>query len=329
MGYPAPAARSTSGSASAGGRRRSAPARRRKPEGRARQSAVRRFLKALGATEGAGRTGNLAAGPKSRRTGASGRRGPRGRRGRPAIRLSPPAIHAERLSFLSCDGVGEYPLTRAGVFRIGRSVYSDLVLPITSVSRVHASVEWRGDAYHCHDLLSQNGTYVNGKKVNCWRLQVGDEIRIGGVLIRFRERPSSGPLSSGALGSACIVRDAREPGRDRRVTLRGDLDKVKLQEIIPFLELHRRTGILEVRGEGAGRIYFSQGDVIQARTRGALGTEAFFRLLGQHKGTFLFEEGRARTDRAIEAPATALILEALRRMDELAEPRPDQNRVPS
>lgn len=288
---------------------RSPPERRRKVQGRARGSSLRRFLKALGASDRPPR--GLLRGRVSRR--------------RDPVRLAPVRGPSVRAARLECEGFGTFPLDRSTPFRIGRSMGSDLVIPFTSVSRRHAVVEWGGDGFHCHDLLSQNGTQVNGKRVPCWRLRAGDEIRIGGVSIRFRERAAA--LPARGWPSACMVREKAAPGRGRRATLRGDLGKVRLQEIIPFLELHRRDGILEIQwdrdasegsgdGRGIGRIYFVSGDVIQARTKGASGTEAFFHLIGLARGTFLFREGRPRTARAIREPATALILEALRRIDE-------------
>ncbi|MCZ6602554.1 MAG: FHA domain-containing protein [Planctomycetota bacterium] len=264
---------------------------------------MRKFLAALGATG-------------SRRLERRGRRAvlPSG-----AARLPPGAQPIDtRVSILECAGLGSYPLERGIRFRIGRSTRSDLVLPISSVSRHHAAIEWGGDAFHCHDLLSQNGTYCNGKRVTCWRLQVGDEIRIGGVSIRFRERSCS-PFArfDGTEGwrSACLVKEKAV----RSATLRGDLARVKLQEIVPFLELHRMDGVLEVGGRSGGRIYFSGGEIVQARKGRRSGVDAFFGLMDLSAGMFLFREGKSPIDRAIRAPATALILEALRRRDEWRE----------
>ena len=270
--------------------------------GREKGSAIRRFLRALGAADR-----------------SPYRRGSTHRRGRPTPLPSASLPSVERVHFLECRGLGTFSLSKERSFQVGRSQGSDLVLPLTSVSRHHAAVEWCGDAYHCHDLLSRNGTMVNGKRVPCWRLRAGDEIRIGGVPISFGETIRLQGDTDDPWSSACLVRERGVPTAARRVTLRGDLDKVRLQEIIPFLELHRRDGVLEVQGAGAGRIYFSGGEIIQARAGEVSGTDAFFQLLGQEKGTFLFREGRARARRTIRAPATALILEALRRIDEKSQ----------
>ncbi|MCZ6690513.1 MAG: DUF4388 domain-containing protein [Planctomycetota bacterium] len=264
---------------------------------------MRKFLAALGAT---GRPRRLERQP--RRALPSG-----------AERMPPGAQGFDtRVSILECAGLGSYPLERGIRFRIGRSTRSDLVLPISSVSRHHAAIEWGGDAFHCHDLLSQNGTYCNGKRVTCWRLRVGDEIRIGGVHIRFRERVCS-PFArfdgTEDWRSACLVKEKAV----RAATLRGDLARVKLQEIVPFIELHRMDGVLEVGGRSGGRIYFSGGEIIQARKGGRSGVDAFFDLMDLSAGMFLFREGKSQTERAIRAPATALILEALRRRDEWRE----------
>lgn len=56
---------------------------------------------------------------------------------------------------------------------------SDAVIPVATVSRVHAKIRKREDAYYLADLNSRNGTAVNGKMLpggEEWLLQDGDEI---------------------------------------------------------------------------------------------------------------------------------------------------------
>ncbi|NOX62325.1 MAG: FHA domain-containing protein [Chloroflexi bacterium] len=79
---------------------------------------------------------------------------------------------------------GRWPLENE-VTRIGRSPDCEIILPERVVSREHAQIERREDAYYLFDLGSKNGTFVNGEPVGQvgYRLQDGDEIQIA---LRFR-----------------------------------------------------------------------------------------------------------------------------------------------
>lgn len=61
-------------------------------------------------------------------------------------------------------------------FRIGRHKRSDVQIADPTVSRTHAEVLFIGGKWWVHDLLSTNGTYVDGKKVE--RVPLGRETKI-------------------------------------------------------------------------------------------------------------------------------------------------------
>lgn len=62
----------------------------------------------------------------------------------------------------------------------------DIILDDTAASRLHAMVffDESGDA-GILDLVSKNGTFVNGREVETYMLQPGDEISIGSTKIKF------------------------------------------------------------------------------------------------------------------------------------------------
>jgi two-component system cell cycle response regulator len=72
-----------------------------------------------------------------------------------------------------------------GPLLLGRGSDSTLILPNDSVSRRHARVESRGDAYFIVDLASTNGTYVNDEPVTDHPLRRGDQIKIGDTILKF------------------------------------------------------------------------------------------------------------------------------------------------
>src|SRR5579875_3605688 len=73
-----------------------------------------------------------------------------------------------------------------GSTRIGRSLDNDLVLPDQSISRHHASIEMIDGAFRLKDLNSQNGSYVDGKRISEITLRDGDRIRLGDAQFQFR-----------------------------------------------------------------------------------------------------------------------------------------------
>ena len=74
---------------------------------------------------------------------------------------------------------------------IGRGKGTDLLLPDISVSRHHARVERIGDeGYRLVDLGSQNGTKVNGQRIDTHDLKRGDELQVGKFLLTYEFKPN-------------------------------------------------------------------------------------------------------------------------------------------
>jgi pSer/pThr/pTyr-binding forkhead associated (FHA) protein len=75
---------------------------------------------------------------------------------------------------------------RAHETKIGRAPVNDLVIDVSQVSRVHASIMVGPAFVTLKDLGSRNGTFVNGVKVEAEQvLANGDSIRIGECEMRF------------------------------------------------------------------------------------------------------------------------------------------------
>lgn len=68
---------------------------------------------------------------------------------------------------------------------IGRQSKNDFVLADESVSRLHASIEYKRHRHFIRDEKSTNGTFVNGKAIDGAFLADGDEIRIGETIIVY------------------------------------------------------------------------------------------------------------------------------------------------
>jgi predicted component of type VI protein secretion system len=70
---------------------------------------------------------------------------------------------------------------------IGRQRSSDLALEDSTVSREHAALVRRGDAWWVIDLGSTNGTRVNGTAAAEQPVSPGDRIEFGGVTVELSE----------------------------------------------------------------------------------------------------------------------------------------------
>lgn len=128
-------------------------------------------------------------------------------------------------------GQGQLMQLQDGALVIGRASVSDLRLQHPSVSRRHAQLRRAGEQFFVRDLGSQNGTFVNKKRLSTeLEVQVGDSIAVGSALLKLRgplntgeglDAPAtaSGPLASSPtrpkqrthLPTAVVRRDLGEP----------------------------------------------------------------------------------------------------------------------
>jgi diguanylate cyclase (GGDEF)-like protein len=68
---------------------------------------------------------------------------------------------------------------------IGRAPSCDIPIDHESVSRRHARILRKGDAYWVEDLGSTNGTFVNDGRVAARDLASGDQLKIGRTIFKF------------------------------------------------------------------------------------------------------------------------------------------------
>ena len=72
-----------------------------------------------------------------------------------------------------------YELTQESHIVGRKHEMSDLAIEHPSLSRKHFSIKKIGEAYQIEDLQSTSGTYVNGKKIQKYFLNDGDEVLAG------------------------------------------------------------------------------------------------------------------------------------------------------
>src|SRR6476659_3000925 len=83
--------------------------------------------------------------------------------------------------------MGQLSPIRQGISLIGRASTAGLRLQHPSISRKHAEVSRKAERFFIKDLGSQNGTYVNGVRIEKeTELFAGDEIVVGTAQLRLR-----------------------------------------------------------------------------------------------------------------------------------------------
>ncbi len=90
---------------------------------------------------------------------------------------------------------------------IGRSDSNQIQLLEQSVSGRHCEVRPNGDDLQVRDLISTNGTFVNGQKISEGLLKPGQTLRLGDVELRY-ESSAPGTLSGAPFSSKMLVTSA-------------------------------------------------------------------------------------------------------------------------
>jgi DNA-binding winged helix-turn-helix (wHTH) protein len=92
------------------------------------------------------------------------------------------------LCWLIMDG-RRIPL-QPGETILGRDAHDGIAIESPSVSRRHARISVTTGHATIDDLGSKNGTYVHGERIaTAVRLNDGDELRVGSVVLQFRQPP--------------------------------------------------------------------------------------------------------------------------------------------
>jgi hypothetical protein len=102
------------------------------------------------------------------------------------------------LRSLSDDGSDRVVELRDRKLQIGRGRDNDIVLPDSQkgVSRTHAELRYENGRYVIVDLQSQNGTWLNGQRVERAEVPPDAEITVGEYRLRFQQGDSSGVSGS-------------------------------------------------------------------------------------------------------------------------------------
>jgi Inner membrane component of T3SS, cytoplasmic domain/Domain of unknown function (DUF4388)/DprA winged helix domain len=209
------------------------------------------------------------------------------------------------------------PLEPGRSFILGRGTEADLVLDDELVSRSHLSIKWEEDVPILEDSASTNGTFVNGMRVQKWRLAAGDRIAVGGSLLKV-------VAEFVPVSLAETRRLMKDPDSDNgKAVLEGTLDEIPLPEVVQLLGVTKKSGVLLLsRDEDRAEIHIDRGRVLHCALTGhadVVGLKAFVRILGWRGGRF-----RLDPPAALPPPGgpperlESMLMEAFRHLDEIA-----------
>lgn len=223
---------------------------------------------------------------------------------------------------------GEFPLPSAGQVVIGRGSDLDMVLVEDMVSRRHAMLESQGGDVLIQDMGSTNGTFVNGEKIKRAKLAEGDRVLIGTSILKLVVADPAIVQSSQGYNkdqlNAMLQAQSENSGASTD-TMSGNIADIPLPDLLQMFGTNRKTGVLSVRNDegDSGRIYLRDGRIFYALLNNddELGpTKALFRMVAWQDGEFrLGPPSEDEFMMELDQPTEALIMEALRHLDELRQ----------
>lgn len=89
------------------------------------------------------------------------------------------------LTGVSANVSGQRFILDKDKIEVGRRPNSDIVLDVSSVSAMHAQVIRQGEKWKVLNLLSSNGTFVNGEKIVEKEILPGDRVAFAGAEFVF------------------------------------------------------------------------------------------------------------------------------------------------
>jgi pSer/pThr/pTyr-binding forkhead associated (FHA) protein len=138
---------------------------------------------------------------------------------------------------------------------VGRADDSDVTIDNLAVSRHHAIIEKVDGGYSITDLDSNNGTFVNGRRINTpSALSFGDEIGIGKHILVFDSHSKKiRPARPHSAGEARPEMDAG--GRGTMFVEPAQMEKIQ-EKVVASRKAH-----LETLGSSNGLIVLEKNDV--------------------------------------------------------------------
>jgi hypothetical protein len=200
-----------------------------------------------------------------------------------------------------------------------------MVLVEDMVSRRHAKITVTGGQIFIQDLGSTNGSFVNGEKIKRARLTEGDRILIGTSIIKLvaTDRPQDMQEAKAQLEEAAAGKRTSQVR-----TMTGSIAEVPLPDLLQLFAASKKSGVLRIRtDQDTGKIFLNTGKVHFATINDNFDVspiKSFYRILTWATGTFEMDPPEEREFiEPIDMTTEALLMEAMRQLDEVRRLGPD------
>ncbi len=149
------------------------------------------------------------------------------------------------LVFLAGPIAGRRYKLGEGEYVIGRRSDCQIFVPDMRVSRQHARLWRNGESWSLEDLGSNNGTYINGARLqSATELRHDDEIMIANNRIRVESQeppsepkyPEGHPVTIVNIGSRSLIRPREDSGVTRLPTVSSGMINVTDQKAVRLIE---------------------------------------------------------------------------------------------
>ena len=219
-------------------------------------------------------------------------------------------------------------------YLLGRAADCDLVVEDLAASRRHALLHVGASlqVIHVEDRNSHNGTFVNEERVSDrTRLRHGDRIRIGATvyLVSLTDEVDAGIPALLDTGTLTLERSSVAMDDDEKLRhlvkslggltteFAGQINRCSFVQVLQVLVQTHRSGTLHVVvAGGAAAVELRCGEIYGASFQELDNFAALLQLAEQKTGIFWLEEDTAPCVRRIEQPASHLLLELCRALDE-------------
>ncbi|MDF1662603.1 MAG: FHA domain-containing protein [Planctomycetota bacterium] len=219
---------------------------------------------------------------------------------------------------LTRDGADPIVLTPSKNYRFGRHEECEIRISSRKASRFHGQIVWMGSQASLEDLDSNNGTYLNDKRITSQILKDGDEVRIATFICTYRrvhelEEIEEDQVDSGALTTAGL-----------NSMFSGHLHKTPLLEVLSTISHEGDTGMISVLPK-KGQIGVHQGEPMWCYSQGLEGEEALLTMLLLESGMFVFTPKLEERARNITKSFSQILARAIERG--IKPPSPGQTRA--
>ena len=176
---------------------------------------------------------------------------------------------------------------------IGRSQDNDIVLTGPGISRHHATIERKGDAFVLVDNDSANGVYLKGRRIRRHTLNYWDEIQIFNYVLKFMAVTRSKAEEVNEADWA-VEPLQQEKTVEVDISTRGDLAKLRRRTLVPYVLL---AGSKDAQSRYAlDKVNFTIGGSrsCDLHTTGWLGPRLAARIQRRNDGCYLLPNRRGR-----------------------------------